>query len=42
VWLAQFKRPITVSPLAKRGFLDSTTSPTEPPVSGLLSSKGGV
>jgi hypothetical protein len=34
--------PITMSPLAKRGFFDSTTSPTEPPVSGLSSSKGGV
>jgi hypothetical protein len=42
VWVAQFSMPITVSPLAKRGFFDSTTSPTDPPVSGLSSSKGGV
>ena len=42
VWVAQFSMPITMSPLANRGLFDSTTSPTEPPVNGLSTSKGGV
>jgi hypothetical protein len=40
--MRQFSMPITVSPLAKRELLDSSTSPIEPPVSGLSTSKGGV